>query len=228
MKIRIKFTKTGNMRFIGHLDILRYFQKLLRRAEVDVKYSEGFSPHPVMSFAQPLGLGDTSEGEYLDLEVCSSENSAVMLRRLNEKSCPEIQMLRYVKIADETRRSNAMSNVAAADYRILFRQEALDEQAMRDMLAQEMLVVKRKTKTKEVETDIRPMILSWEIQEEGLFVRLATGSAANCKPDTLIEAYDRFRGTASLPFACHFHRLEMYACKDGQFVPLYRLGEELL
>ena len=67
MKIRIKFTKTGNMRFIGHLDILRYFQKLLRRAEVDVKYSEGFSPHPVMSFAQPLGLGDTSEGEYLDL-----------------------------------------------------------------------------------------------------------------------------------------------------------------
>ena len=53
-----------------------------------------------MSFAQPLGLGDTSEGEYLDLEVCSSESSAIMLRRLNEKSCPEIQMLRYVKIAD--------------------------------------------------------------------------------------------------------------------------------
>lgn len=216
------------MRFIGHLDILRYFQKLMRRAEVDIKYSEGFSPHPVMSFAQPLGLGDTSEGEYVDIEVQSTESSAAMLRRLNEKSCPEIRMLKYVQIADETRRSNAMSNVAAADYQILFRKEAPDESALQAMLAQETLVVKRKTKTKEMETDIRPMILSWELGEEGLFVRLATGSTANCKPDTLIEAYDHFRGVTPPPCACHFHRLEMYACREGLFVPLYQLGEELL
>lgn len=227
MKIRIKFTKTGNMRFIGHLDIMRYFQKLLRRAEVDIKYSEGFSPHPVMSFAQPLGLGDTSEGEYVDIEVLSSESSEEMLRRLNRESCPEIRIVRYVRIADETRRSNAMSNVAAADYRILFRKEKPDEAALSALLAKEEIPVLRKTKTREAEVDIRPMILNWRLEEEGLFVRLAAGSMANCKPDTLMEAYDRFRGAAPPPFSYHFHRMEMYARREEELVPLYQLGETL-
>ena len=51
MKIRIKFSKQGAMKFIGHLDTMRYFQKAMRRADVDIRYSEGFSPHQIMSFA---------------------------------------------------------------------------------------------------------------------------------------------------------------------------------
>ena len=57
MKIRIKFAKEGTMKFIGHLDVMRYFQKVMRRADVDIRYSEGFSPHQIMSFASPLGVG---------------------------------------------------------------------------------------------------------------------------------------------------------------------------
>ena len=56
MKLRIKFSKHGSMKFIGHLDIMRYFQKAIRRSEIDVAYSEGFSPHQKMSFAAPLGV----------------------------------------------------------------------------------------------------------------------------------------------------------------------------
>ena len=73
MKIRIKFRKYGNMKFIGHLDVMRYFQKAIRRADVGIRYSEGFSPHQIMSFAAPLGVGITSEGEYLDIEVVPPE-----------------------------------------------------------------------------------------------------------------------------------------------------------
>lgn len=62
LKVRIKFRKQGNMKFIGHLDIMRYFQKVMRRADVDIRYSEGFSPHQIMSFAAPLGVGLTSNG----------------------------------------------------------------------------------------------------------------------------------------------------------------------
>ena len=68
MKIRIKFAKEGTMKFIGHLDIMRYFQKVMRRADVDIRYSEGFSPHQIMSFAAPLGVGLESRGEYVDIE----------------------------------------------------------------------------------------------------------------------------------------------------------------
>ena len=69
MKARIKFAKWGAMRFIGHLDVMRYFQKALRRADIDVAYSEGFSPHQIMSFAAPLGVGLTSIGYYLVVEI---------------------------------------------------------------------------------------------------------------------------------------------------------------
>ena len=68
MKIRIKFRKWGVMKFIGHLDMMRYFQKAVRRAKIDIRYSEGYSPHQIMSFAAPLGVGITSDGEYFDIE----------------------------------------------------------------------------------------------------------------------------------------------------------------
>ena len=55
MKLRIKFKKYGPVRFIGHLDVMRFFQKANRRAELDVAYTGGFSPHQIMSFAAPLG-----------------------------------------------------------------------------------------------------------------------------------------------------------------------------
>ena len=54
MKARIKFSKTGNVKFIGHLDVMRYFQKLIRRAKLDVTYSQGYHPHQIMSFTSQI------------------------------------------------------------------------------------------------------------------------------------------------------------------------------
>lgn len=73
MKARIRFTKTGSMQYIGHLDLMRYFQKLFRRCGFDVSYSQGFSPHQLMSFASPLGLGVTTVADYLDVSLESFE-----------------------------------------------------------------------------------------------------------------------------------------------------------
>ena len=84
MKVRIKFAKAGIARFIGHLDVMRYFQKAVRRAGIAIRYSGGFSPHQLMSFAAPLGVGITSNGEYLDIEVEDDEDTATMKARLNQ------------------------------------------------------------------------------------------------------------------------------------------------
>lgn len=65
--LRFRFAKYGAMKYLGHLDLLRYFQKAVRRAEIPVAYSTGFSPHQIMSFAMPLSVGLTSEGEYFDV-----------------------------------------------------------------------------------------------------------------------------------------------------------------
>ena len=67
MKARIKFSKVGSMRFIGHLDLMRFFQKAFRRAKIAISYSQGYSPHQLMSFASPLGIGLSSDAEYLDI-----------------------------------------------------------------------------------------------------------------------------------------------------------------
>ena len=83
MKVRIKFAKQGVMKFIGHLDIMRYFQKALRRADIDIKFSEGMSPHMIMSFAAPLGVGLTSDGEYVDIELRTPISTAEAVSRLN-------------------------------------------------------------------------------------------------------------------------------------------------
>ena len=119
MKIRIRFGKQGALKFIGHLDMMRYFQKALRRAEVDMKYSEGFNPHMIMSFAAPLGVGITSEGEYFDIEVLSTQDSKTALKKLNDAMVEGVQVLSYRKLPDTAK--TAMSIVAAADYELSFK-----------------------------------------------------------------------------------------------------------
>ena len=93
MKIRIKFAKYGTMKYIGHLDMMRFFQKAVRRAGIDVKYSEGFSPHQIMSFAAPLGVGLESTGEYMDLEVLTMTSPQEMMQMLNQVMVEGVEIL---------------------------------------------------------------------------------------------------------------------------------------
>ena len=83
MKARIKFRKYGSLRFIGHLDVMRYFQKVMRRSEIPIAFTGGYSPHMIMSFAQPLGVGVTSDGEYLDIQLTAPVASERAVAKMN-------------------------------------------------------------------------------------------------------------------------------------------------
>ena len=84
MIVRVKFAKYGPLRFTGHLDVLRFFQKAIRRAGLDVVYTHGFNPHQVMSFAAPLGVGLCSVGEYMDVEIAASAGGMSLRNRYPE------------------------------------------------------------------------------------------------------------------------------------------------
>ena len=114
MKIRIKFTKQGPVRFIGHLDVMRYFQKAMRRAEIDIAYTSGFSPHQIMTFAAPLGVGLESNGEYMDIECNSVTDSADMAERLNKVGVEGLKVLDVKLLPDHA--GNAMASGEAAGY----------------------------------------------------------------------------------------------------------------
>ena len=96
------------MRFIGHLDVMRYFQKAFRRAEIEVSYSKGFSPHQLMSFASPLGIGLSSDAEYLDVTLEKSDSQEEMIERINAVMNDEITVKDFTILDDEAKPSMAM------------------------------------------------------------------------------------------------------------------------
>lgn len=231
MKIRIRFKKEGAMKFIGHLDIMRYFQKVFRRADVDIEYSQGFSPHQLISFASPLGVGITSEGEYVDIFVHSSENSAAMIDKINGQMVEGMAILSFKQILDETKHSNAMSLVAAADYVVDFREgtkpKILDAHAIERFLAQDEIIVTKKTKKSVSNTDIKPMIHRLEYKDGKLYMRVATGSAANLKPELMIGALYQMLGLEFNEFSLLIHRVDMFAKEGQHFVSLDDLGVDI-
>lgn len=229
MKIRIKFQKTGNVKYIGHLDVMRYFQKLFRRAGIDIKYTKGFHPHPIMSFASPLGVGMESEGEYLDLEVHTTLPPQDAVSVCNAASVDGIRLTEYVILPDDAK--NAMSQVSAADYLYIFQEHIPDaakqtglQEKLAAYLAQPSIMVMKKTKKSEKEIDIRPGIfrMEWCEKQPGFFLQLSAGSVQNIKPELVLDDFFSFAGEAFDPYDFRRIRLEMYAGEKEALVPLWQ------
>lgn len=229
MKIRIKFRKSGNIKYIGHLDLMRYFQKLFRRAGIDISYSKGFNPHPVMSFASPLGVGMESEGEYLDVEVNSTLDPEEAIRVCNLASVDGVQLTRYVILPDDAKKS--MSLVSAADYRYVWKEHIPDadrqinwQEMLEAYLSRQEIVVKKKTKKSEQEIDIRPAIyrMEWLPDAPGFFFRLSAGSVLNIKPELVLTDFFAYAGNVFDPYDFSRIRLEMYTGEKDALVPLWK------
>lgn len=233
MKARIKFRKYGVLRFIGHLDVMRFFQKLMRRADIPIAFTGGYSPHMIMSFASPLGIGLTSDGEYLDIELTAPVDSREAVKRMNKECVEGIEIISIRQISDE-KKMTGMTILAAADYLISVKKGALPEnwkEAFADFMAQREICVIKQTKRSEREEDIRPLIFRWKIQGENIWLQLAAGSKNNLKPDLVM---DTFLSVCAIPedsVSFAYHRLEMYADKgkDGErnLVSLESLGQEI-
>lgn len=238
MKARIKFRKYGVMKFIGHLDVMRFFQKAMRRAEIPIAFTGGYSPHMIMSFAQPLGVGITSDGEYLDIELTEKISSEKAVRQLNNVMVEGIDIVSFVEIPDD-KKASGMTITAAADYKVFLLESAKYSDVrlpvpkewcdkLSAFLSQEQIVVWKKTKRSEKEVDIKPMIYDMRVDEDGFYLFLAAGSEQNLKPDLVMETFLTYAGVADSPL--HYHRLDVYAKRetDGRLVPLSDMGNEII
>ena len=235
MKVRVKFSKYGIMKFIGHLDVMRYFQKAIRRDGIDIAYTEGLSPHMVMSFASPLGVGLTSDAEYMDIEIHTPISSADAIEALNRVGVEGIKVTGFYEIP-EGKANKAMTLVAAADYTLKFRKGYAPktdwQSGISHFYAQNSIMVLKKTKKSEKEVDIRPMIYEMSVNGGIVFMKLASGSVANLKPELVMDAYLQSIGITPDPFAYEINRCEVYADlgteKARKLVPLSDLGKEIL
>ena len=190
MKLRIKFKKYGAVRFIGHLDVMRFFQKAIRRAGIDVAYRQGFSPHQIMAFAAPLGVGLTSNGEYMDIEVNSIASCQDVQERLNRVSVPGIEVI-SVKILPEDA-ANAMASVAAASYTVRFRSDKMPEAdiaaILPQFLAKEHILITKETKKGSREVDLKEGIYGLTCENGILHMLVDASSSGNIKPVQVVEA----------------------------------------
>lgn len=234
MKTRIRFVKTGATKFIGHLDCMRFFQKAIRRAKLDVAYSQGYSPHQLMSFASPLGVGITSDGEYLDVEfhVLPDMEKEALIRYINSYMTDEIFIKDIEIMPDYFKNSMALLN--AADYMIVEKETGIFPADYREkweqFLEKDEIVVLKKTKKSEKEVDIKPYILKASTnlsdfaaqtgQEYGelhcqysgnsLYLQLTSGSDVNIKPELVLQTFFDFMQQEYPQYTLQIHRLQMY------------------
>lgn len=246
MKVRIKFAKYGAMKFIGHLDMMRFFQKAVRRADIDVKYSEGFSPHQIMSFAAPLGVGIESCGEYMDLEVLSMPSVEDMKDALNRVMVEGVEVLAVNVLPDQAK--NAMASVAAASYQLHLKEGIWNipapAESVASFYAQEQILYTKETKKNTLEVDLKQGIYEIQMGETQVLsdsmssvaamfatdpgekymtvpcIRMTVdaSSGGNIKPTVVFEKFCAYAGCEIPVSAVQITRLETYTdlAKEGE------------
>jgi len=206
-KIRLRFSKTDTLRFIGHLDFLRVFQQTIRRSGLPIAYSQGFNPHQILSFALPLPLGMESINDYADITLTAEIPGDEVINRINNCVPRGLHILAAYKAIGQ----NSAAATTAADYVITtdIQKEFLSETTKR-ILESETLVIPKKTKSGVKNTDIRPDIFDIQIADGNLQLRLSAGSARFLNP---LLAAEQVIGET--PCASTVSRVELYQ-SDGK------------
>ncbi len=227
VNIRVKFRRGEEVKFISHLDLMKVFERAIRRARLPIAYSQGFNPHPGMVFGLPLSVGVTSEAEYGDFEITDDNLSMdEFMSRLNSQLPAGLEVL---AARPRQTKQNIMATISASEYTVVVGVGAeCTEKRLKDCmsryLSQKEIIVKKKTKSGVKDTDIRNMIfdLDFALQSCGslniirLSMLVSAGSKANLKPELLVES---LFGTLETDFEIErIHRSKLYV----------RSGEELL
>ncbi len=219
VKYRIKFSKTGNLIFIGHLDFLKFFQRTIKRAGLPIAYSLGFNPHQLITFAIPLPLGTSSIGEYVDIQLKTDMECDVIKEKLNSTMPLGIEILSVRKIKEGEK--TCAASVEAGLYNIIL-PEVYDniEKAVCKIIDSSEINVERTVKKKTKITNIRPLIYSISIKENIINTLIATGSQSNLKPEILVSEIFKVMEKEYVPYKIDIERLELYKSEKGEFVPL--------
>lgn len=193
MILRLKYCKTPEGRFLSHLDLLRTMQRVFRRAGLPLAYSEGFNPHPKISYGSALAVGVTSDGEYLDIELREEIAALEVAKRVDKVVPPGIKLLEVKEL--KGRPDALMAIINMASYRVEVNLERAVSQGDADemlakLLEQENILVTREGKKGLRNIDIRAGIYNVTAQVgEGKIIflmDLQTGSEGNVRPEEII------------------------------------------
>ena len=186
--IRIKFTKTGNLQFVSHLDLQRTFHRVLVRANIPMWYTKGFNPHAKLVFGLPLSVGCESTCEMADLKIERKIELGDIVKQLNEQLTDEMYVL------DAYYPTTKFADIAYAEYTITLKSEHItpDTALKATGLFALPIMMTKKSKSGEKEVDITSYVKRIQFDScDGQLVAkaiLSAGSQENLNPEYIVSA----------------------------------------
>ncbi|MDK2894313.1 MAG: hypothetical protein PWQ98_438 [Moorella sp. (in: firmicutes)] len=190
MRLRIKYSKGGQAVFLGHLEMLRLWQRAMRRAGLPLAYSHGFNPHPRLAFGPALAVGIESLAEYLDMELTAPLDPVEVKERLQAELPAGLEILLVFAISDQAPALTAIINTAA--YRVAWEEppdpKILQEKA-ETFLSQQVVRVSRPGKEGARVKDIRPGVFQLAVKPGAtLEMLLECSSRGVVRPEEVVGA----------------------------------------
>lgn len=190
--VRARFAKTGRLKYISHLDVTRCLSRVFSRCGLPIWYTQGFNPHPYLTFALPLPLGFESECETFDFRLTEPVDYDTIRDKLNAALPPDLRVLSVAAPQDPP------ETIYRADYRITVFDTPETGEALERFLASEAIPVTKKTKRGQQEIDIKAMMTVLSLKKAGdktiLTLRLPAGGTLNVNPTLLTAAFAEWQG----------------------------------
>ncbi|WP_368488534.1 TIGR03936 family radical SAM-associated protein [Clostridium sp. BJN0013] len=231
----IKFSKKDSIKFIGHLDLMRTIQRMIKRSALPVEYSKGFNPHINMSIAQPLAVGIYSCGEYMDVYFESETSEEEIIEKLNKSAPLGIKISRANKVYNVENKKifKSMAAIRAAKYsiQIPYIDTSEIEEHMKDLMNMSVWTTLKRTKKGEKETDIKKLVkcIHYFICDNKLVLdtTICCGSLDNLSPKLLSNyIQNTIEGSDKNSFI-NIMRKEMYGEIRNKLIPLYEYVDKI-
>ena len=207
-KYILKYTRDERVKYISHLDFIRMFHRTVRRSGVNFLFSEGFNPHPIMTVANPLSVGVTSDGEYMKVGFVDEFSPEEIKEKINSAFPPGFEITQIHKLKGK---EIDLTKIRFADYTVLAElSDGCSPCVAEKIMEQQSVVVMKKSKSGEKPSDIRPHIHSLELvsadsKTATYKMRLSCSNEYNLKPETVISAMENLDSEFKHTFLC-IHR----------------------
>jgi radical SAM-linked protein len=181
---RLTFSRQEPAIWLGHLDMMRTFERSIRRAGIPIAWSHGYNPRPQMVFALPISVGLAAEADYLDINCESQADTDFIKNNLNQNLPAGLSIGSVTAITPE--KASLMSLVKQACYRITAADICVHAKSL--LNDDRPLVVEKIRKGKSQQLDLRPLILEWNCTDNSnLDIRVMAGSSQNLRPDLILK-----------------------------------------
>jgi radical SAM-linked protein len=206
-RLRVRFGRGEEIKYISHLDLMRFWERALRRAGLSLAYTEGFNPHPRISLAAPLSVGVTSEAELMDVFLTRWDSPQMFVNRLKDQLPEGVTLMGVLPVGLNI--PSLQSQVRFAEYRIAAVSEGDSaipdvEQAINALMASQELPWHHYRDTGVRHYDLRALVDDiWIVGSTGhiytLGMRLRCDSRGTGRPEQIVKAL----GFSSYPISIH-------------------------